>query len=59
MTQVEQTLNEELACYTEKNCGHLYCQIREDGRIHLDGFFKFDELIDIISILTLEKRETR
>lgn len=50
MTQI-QSINEMLSAYTKANCGHLCVEMREDGRIHMDGFFTTDDLIGIAQII--------
>ena len=44
-------INSELEEFTDKNNVGFYAQIRESGRIHLDGYVSFEHLSEIMEIL--------
>jgi len=44
-------INTELEDLTDKKCSWFYAGVKENGRIHLDGYVSFEHLSEIMEIL--------
>lgn len=45
-------VNERLEEYIDKNCPNCYARITEYNDVHLDDRFKYDQLLEIMKILS-------